>query len=133
MARPLRIEFPGALYHVTARGNARQDLFLDDEDRQQFLTVLAPGLQDKRLLKEIPRRQRFAARPTLSQLFGARTRADRVWRNESIRRAQLDHGYSLTENRSCRGLALCDDQPHREYPRRCLAHTARSDFRLLYI
>ncbi|MGZ9189482.1 MAG: cytochrome ubiquinol oxidase subunit I [Nitrospira sp.] len=28
MARPLRIEFPGALYHVTAKGNARQDIFL---------------------------------------------------------------------------------------------------------
>jgi REP element-mobilizing transposase RayT len=40
MARPLRIEFPGALYHVTARGNARQDIFLNDEDRQQFLKIL---------------------------------------------------------------------------------------------
>jgi hypothetical protein len=40
MARPLRIEFPGALYHVTARGNARQDIFLDDEDRNRFLSVL---------------------------------------------------------------------------------------------
>lgn len=40
MARPLRIEFPGALYHVTARGNARQDIFLDDEDRHLFLSVL---------------------------------------------------------------------------------------------
>lgn len=263
MARPLRIEFPGALYHVTARGNARQDIFLDDEDRQQFLAVLsrvvsrfhlllhayclmdnhfhlvvetpegnlskamrqlngvytqgfnrrhkrighvlqgrfkaiivdrdsyllelcryvvlnpvrakntrkadtylwssyrataglaprppflttdwllaqfgrqraaaqrkyqtfvaegigqgspwedvrgqvllgaerfverlAPGLHDKRLLKEIPRRQRFAARPTLRQLFGAKTRTDRVRRNETIRRAHLDYGYSLTE------------------------------------
>ncbi len=263
MARPLRIEFPGALYHVTVRGNARQDIFLDDEDRQQFLGVLArvvsrfhlllhayclmdnhfhlvvetpegnlskamrqlngvytqafnrrhqrvghvlqgrfksivvdrdsyllelcryvvlnpvrakqtrkadtypwssyratvgltprppyltidwllsqfslqrtaaqrkyqafvaegigqgspweelrgqvllgserfvewlaPGLRDKRLLREIPRRQRFAARPTLGQLFGARTRADRVRRNDAIRRAHLDHGYSLTE------------------------------------
>jgi hypothetical protein len=28
MARPLRIEFEGALYHVTARGNARADIFL---------------------------------------------------------------------------------------------------------
>jgi REP element-mobilizing transposase RayT len=263
MARPLRIEFPGALYHVTARGNAQQDIFLDDEDRQQFLAVLArvvfrfhlwlhayclmdnhfhlvvetpeanlskamrqlngvytqafnrrhrrvghvlqgrfkaivvdrdsyllelcryvvlnpvrakrtrkaetypwssyrataglaptppyltidwllsqfglqraaaqrkyqalvaegmghgspwekvrgqvllgserfveqlePGLRDKRLLKEIPRRQRFAARPTLGQLFGARTRTDRARRNDAIRRAHLDHGYSLTE------------------------------------
>ena len=40
MARPLRIEFPGAFYHVTTRGNARQDIFLDDEDRRQFLRVL---------------------------------------------------------------------------------------------
>ena len=36
MARPLRIEFPGALYHVTARGNARQAIVLDDEDRAAF-------------------------------------------------------------------------------------------------
>ncbi|MBH0181444.1 MAG: addiction module toxin RelE [Nitrospira sp.] len=263
MARPLRIEFPGAFYHVTARGNARQNIFLDDEDRQQFLGVLSrvvsrfhfllhayclmdnhfhlvvetpeanlskamrqlngvytqafnrrhqrvghvlqgrfkaiivdrdsyllelcryvvlnpvrakttrkpdsylwssyrataglaptppyltidwllsqfgqqrvaaqgkyqtfvaegigqsspweevrgqvllgserfveqlsPGLRDKQLMKEIPRRQRFAARPTLSQLFGSKTRTDLVRRNEAIRRAHLDHGYSLSE------------------------------------
>ncbi len=64
---------------------------------ERFINRLAPGLRDKRLLKEIPRRQRFAARPTLSQLFGTRTRTNRVRRNESIRRAHLDHGYSLTE------------------------------------
>ena len=40
MARPLRLEYPGALYHVTARGNARQDIFLQDEDRPRFLRVL---------------------------------------------------------------------------------------------
>jgi REP element-mobilizing transposase RayT len=40
MARSLRIEFPGALYHLTARGNARQSIFLDDEDRQRFLSVV---------------------------------------------------------------------------------------------
>ena len=34
MARPLRIEFPGAVYHVTARGNRGEDIFVDDEDRQ---------------------------------------------------------------------------------------------------
>ena len=37
MARPLRIEFPGALYHVTARGAKRGDIYLDDADREQFL------------------------------------------------------------------------------------------------
>lgn len=41
MARPLRIEYPGALYHVTARGNARTDIFLDDTDRTAFLEVYA--------------------------------------------------------------------------------------------
>lgn len=41
MARPLRIEFPGAFYHVTARGNARQKVFLDDADCKAFLNVYA--------------------------------------------------------------------------------------------
>ncbi|MBY0574886.1 MAG: transposase, partial [Undibacterium sp.] len=40
MARPLRIEFAGALYHVTARGNARANIYGNDEDRQQFLSLL---------------------------------------------------------------------------------------------
>ena len=39
MARPLRIEYPGALYHLTARGNARQAIFLDDDDRTAFLDL----------------------------------------------------------------------------------------------
>jgi putative transposase len=41
MARPLRIEYEGAVYHVTSRGNARQDIFADDHDRKAFLEVLA--------------------------------------------------------------------------------------------
>lgn len=40
MSRPLRIEFPGANYHVTSRGIDDQPVFLDDEDRTAFLTVL---------------------------------------------------------------------------------------------
>ena len=40
MARPLRLEFPGAIYHVTARGNARNEIFIDDEDRRLFLDCL---------------------------------------------------------------------------------------------
>ena len=40
MARPLRIEFAGALYHVTTRGNARQDIYLNDSDRVAFLAYL---------------------------------------------------------------------------------------------
>ena len=41
MVRPLRIEFSGALYHVTSRGDRRETIFEDDEDRVQFLSVLA--------------------------------------------------------------------------------------------
>ena len=40
MARPLRLEFEGALYHVMSRGNAREDIFLDDGDRTAFLANL---------------------------------------------------------------------------------------------
>ena len=40
MARPIRLEFPGAIYHVTTRGYGDADIFTDDQDRQQFLTVL---------------------------------------------------------------------------------------------
>ena len=36
MARPLRIEFPGAIHHVMARGNARQAIFLNDEERDAY-------------------------------------------------------------------------------------------------
>lgn len=37
MARPLRIEHEGALYHVTARGNERQKTFLSRRDYEKFL------------------------------------------------------------------------------------------------
>jgi len=40
MARPLRLEHPGALWHVTARGNERGEVFRDDADRREFLAVL---------------------------------------------------------------------------------------------
>ena len=41
MARPLRIEFANALYHVTARGNERRDIFFDTRDREAFLDGMA--------------------------------------------------------------------------------------------
>ena len=41
MARPLRLEFSGALYHVTSRGDRREDIYLDDEDRLDWLEVLS--------------------------------------------------------------------------------------------
>ncbi|HEV8646299.1 MAG TPA: hypothetical protein VGR01_12110 [Burkholderiales bacterium] len=44
MARPLRIEFPGAVYHVTSRGDRREPILVDDEDRQGLLQVVAQAL-----------------------------------------------------------------------------------------
>jgi len=41
LPRPPRLEFPGAVYHVTARGNERRDIFRGDRDRQDFLDRLA--------------------------------------------------------------------------------------------
>jgi putative transposase len=41
MARPLRIEFAGALQHIISRGNARKNIFSDDRDFTSFLSVLA--------------------------------------------------------------------------------------------
>ena len=41
MTPPLRLEFPGAVYHLTARGDRREDIFLDDADRLSFLDLLA--------------------------------------------------------------------------------------------
>lgn len=40
MARPLRIEFPHALYHLTSRGNRREAIYLGDVDRNAFLAIL---------------------------------------------------------------------------------------------
>ena len=40
MARSLRLEFAGALYHVTSRGDRQENIFETDEDRHQFLTLL---------------------------------------------------------------------------------------------
>lgn len=41
MSRPLRCEFPGGWYHVTARGDERKDIFRDDRDREHFLEAAA--------------------------------------------------------------------------------------------
>ena len=48
MSRPIRIELPGALYHVTARGDRLEDIFDDDVDRNAFLDVLAQVVEQFR-------------------------------------------------------------------------------------
>lgn len=45
MARPLRIEFPGAVYHVTSRGNRREPIFADDTDRATLLQTVGDAAE----------------------------------------------------------------------------------------
>lgn len=45
MARPLRIQYPGAVYHVTCRGNERREIFRDDKDRKTFLEILSQSIE----------------------------------------------------------------------------------------
>jgi len=45
MARQLRIEYPGAIYHVTVRGNAQQNIFRDDKDRHLLCARLAESVE----------------------------------------------------------------------------------------
>jgi REP element-mobilizing transposase RayT len=46
MSRSIRIEFSGALYHVTARGNRREAIYSDDADRERFVDVLGKVVSD---------------------------------------------------------------------------------------
>ena len=46
MPRQVRIQYPGAVYHVMSRGDHREDIFLDDVDRQDFFKTLAEGCQN---------------------------------------------------------------------------------------
>ena len=45
MARSIRIQYPGAFYHVMARGNRREDIFVDDDDRRFFLKALSQACE----------------------------------------------------------------------------------------
>lgn len=47
MARPVRIEYPGAVYHVICRGNNRQAIFKDDQDRTTYLGKLSLYCEQK--------------------------------------------------------------------------------------
>ena len=44
MSRPLRLEFPGATYHVTSRGDRREPIYRDDADRAAQLQVIGAAM-----------------------------------------------------------------------------------------
>jgi hypothetical protein len=45
MSRPLRLEFEGAFWHITSRGNERKDIFREDRDQLLFLSLLATAVK----------------------------------------------------------------------------------------
>src|ERR1700682_2543332 len=47
VARPLRVEYPGAVYHVSSRGHERSSIFRDDEDRKSFLKIFRTVAADQ--------------------------------------------------------------------------------------
>jgi REP element-mobilizing transposase RayT len=74
MSRPLRLEYEGAVWHVTSRGNERRPVFRDDSDREAFLTILGRtvGLFRWRLHAYVLMRNHFhllleTPEPTLSR------------------------------------------------------------------
>ena len=50
MARPLRIEYEYAIYHVYARGHRRENIFLDDTDRKKFMEKLSEVIEKFQIL-----------------------------------------------------------------------------------
>ena len=50
MTRPLRVVYPGAVYHVTARGNERKAIVRDDIDRRRFVATLAQMVEHYRVV-----------------------------------------------------------------------------------
>ena len=48
MPRQLRVQYPGAIYHVMSRGDRKKDIYVDDVDRQDFLKTLAETCQKTR-------------------------------------------------------------------------------------
>jgi putative transposase len=50
MARPLRIQFSGAFYHITCRGIERRNIYVDDKDRDRFLTLLFESLENYQVI-----------------------------------------------------------------------------------
>ena len=79
MPRKLRMEYPGAIYHVVNRGDRREDIFKDDLDRKGFLRALEEACQKTETamsLKWIARRPHMGSWTHVSNTLGARRKTD---------------------------------------------------------
>lgn len=93
MARKLRVEYAGALYHVTARGNDRQRIFRTDADRKRWVALLAERLEryEVTLYAYVQMDNHYhlvvqTAHPNLSRFMHALNTAYTVWSNRRNRR-----------------------------------------------
>jgi D-alanyl-D-alanine carboxypeptidase len=86
MTRPLRIEYPGAVYHVTSRGNEKKAIFKDDQDRENFLKELARiGSWDiSAYIRDMNQQSLNVAADNLLFLLGAETFGDQGTREKGI-------------------------------------------------
>ena len=64
---------------------------------EKFLAEIEPAIKDKSLLKEIPRCQRFISRPALDVLLTAHGTDEKKKRDEELRKAHFEYGYSFSE------------------------------------
>jgi len=86
MARPLRIEYEGAVYHITSRGDRREPMALDDVDRLAFIEVLAQALK------------RFDARAWAYYLMGDHYHLVLHTRQANLSRLNAAHQWRLHAN-----------------------------------
>ena len=68
MARPLRIEFAGALYHITSRSDRREAIYEDDGDREAFVKRMQARATVEGDALTIPRAQRRPTPPSLAEV-----------------------------------------------------------------
>ncbi len=127
MARPLRIQYSGAVYHVTSRGNEKKPVFKDDQDREYFLNTLQHvnkrynwichayclmtnhyhllietpegnlSLGMRQLNGEIPRSQRHSTRSSLKALLPESIMANHGKLMRKLTEAVEKYGYHQSE------------------------------------
>ena len=71
MPRQIRVEYAGAIYHVMSRGDRRDDIYLDDVDRREFLKTMAEAFRSRSSLFKVV------------NLFSPESELERVFRNIS--------------------------------------------------
>jgi putative transposase len=64
---------------------------------EKFLEKIEPALKDKSLLREIPGCRRFISRPSLDELLSPHGIFDKRKRDELLKKAHLEYGYSFSE------------------------------------